>query len=522
MKIRNKLLILCVAVAVCCAVLAFVGCDVEENYGEWVTLTLPTCESAGIQVRTSIDNPEIKQTREIPATGHEWGEWTVETEPSCSVAGTEYRVCSHCDNVDKRQIPATGHNWGDWSVLVAPTCVTDGSQKRVCLNDETHTQLQSVPATGHDFSDWVVTLAPTCEDNGVETRYCRNDNTHVEMRSIEALGHKWGEPAVITAPTCSRIGVEMSVCENDCEHIKRKNLPSIGHDWGEWVTSKVATEAEEGEEIRVCKNDCTHVERRSTPVKIGDYLAFTVIEGGYKVRRATIDTPSTVYIPATYEGKPVLEIATNGFMNCDRMEHIVFLGNNLRIVNNMVFAKCVNLQSVEFPEGVTTLGSHLFYDCPNLKSIVIPSTVTKIGSIRNGNKGVQNIETITVHPDNRVYKSDGNCLIERATDTLLMGTNNAQIPEYVTTIASRAFYKASIESIVIPASVRNIEAFAFEHCDNLHTVTFLSKSITFQRYAFVNCGNLTRIEIPQGVGEFPMEALTGCGDVQIVVIPDQE
>lgn len=514
MKTRYKVLLLCAVVVLCClAFCVIAGCDVEEQYSEWLTLTTPTCEKAGVQVRTSLKNPEIQQTRELPATGHNWGEWEVVTEPTCSVTGVEQRSCSSCDNLDKRAIPATEHSWGEWTIVNAPTCLSDGSQMRVCSNDETHTQLQSVPATGHDFTEWVVTLAPTCVDNGVETRYCRNDNSHIEVRNIDALGHKWGEFVTVKTPTCTQAGQAMSVCENDDTHIQRKSLSSIGHDYGEWVTSKVATEGEQGEEIRICSHDNTHVETRSTPMKIGEYLRFTEMLGGYKVGIIKADCPSTVYIPATYQDKPVLEIATNGFMNCDMVEHIVFLGNNLRVINNVTFARCSNLQSVEFPEGVTTLGGQLFYECYNLKSVTIPSTVTSIGEYAI--RSCPALETITVHPNNKVYKSDSNCLIERATNSLLYGTKLSEIPDYVTSIAPHAFWETPIESIVIPASVREIGLLAFFHCDNLQTVVFESGAETqLADSAFNNCSNLTRVEVPETMTDIPQKAFNRCDNVE--------
>lgn len=519
MKIRNRLLILCAIIALCCVGLIFAGCNAEENYTEWVTLTLPTCETSGVQVRTSADNPEVKQTRDIPATGHIWGEWETETEPTCSVEGVEKRLCAHCGNIDKRSIPAAEHVWDEWEVLLNPTCLTDGSMKRVCLNDETHTQLQNVPATGHDFSDWVTTLAPACTDNGVEMRYCRNDNAHVEARSVQSLGHKWGEFALVEVPTCTTEGLKISVCENDCEHVMRQTVTRLGHYFGEWVTSKPATETEEGEELRICKHDCTHVQTRTTATKAGEYLTFLQTDGGYKVRNSSTDNcPSTVYIPASYNGQPVTGLDSSAFTGCKNLERVVFLGNNLRVVGSGAFMRCINLQSVDLPEGVTTLGSALFAFCDSLKSVTIPSTVTKIGF--QTQRGMTNFETLTVDPNNSVYKSDGNCLIERENNTLVCAFGNAQIPDYVVNIARNAFNVSSMESIVIPASVQNIDSSAFIHCNKLNTVTFVGLSVTLNKYAFSDCGNLIRVELPQGFGEIPENAFWSCPNMQTVIIPE--
>ncbi|MCM1194962.1 MAG: leucine-rich repeat domain-containing protein, partial [Firmicutes bacterium] len=115
-------------------------------------------------------------------------------------------------------------------------------------------------------------------------------------------------------------------------------------------------------------------------------------------------------------GRPVLEIAADGFANCDRLEKVVFSGNNLRVINNMAFASCVNLQSFEIPAGVTALGSYVFNGCDSLKSVSISATVTSIG--QSIFRECPLLETLTVDENNRVYKSENNCLLERAPDDL--------------------------------------------------------------------------------------------------------
>jgi hypothetical protein len=84
-------------------------------------------------------------------------------------------------------------------------------------------------------------------------------------------------------------------------------------------------------------------------------LAFTPIDGGaaYEVSKGTANTNGPVFIPSTYNGKPVTTVGE--------------------------FANCSDLTGVSIPSSVTFIGGNAFYDCQSLTSITIPSSVTSIG-----------------------------------------------------------------------------------------------------------------------------------------------
>jgi hypothetical protein len=103
------------------------------------------------------------------------------------------------------------------------------------------------------------------------------------------------------------------------------------------------------------------------------------------------------------------------------------------------------------------------------KNSVIPDYVTAIGDYAF--RDCTSLQSITVAANNPIYKSEGNCIIEKATNTLLVGCKNSVIPDYVTAIGDYAFksYPAdkTAKSIVVPESVRTIGIGAFEDCTRL-------------------------------------------------------
>lgn len=158
----------------------------------------------------------------------------------------------------------------------------------------------------------------------------------------------------------------------------------------------------------------------------------------------------------------------------------VEIGEGITSIGSCAFYKCVNLASAVIPEGVTTLGDSAFSACRSLKEIYIPSTVEKIGT-RTFSWFV-GLEKITVSENNPVFHSDGNCIIETATKTLLTGCNTSVIPTdgSVTAIGNNAFSGCNgLSSIVIPDCITSIGECPFVFCNSNLTVIFPTGSASY-------------------------------------------
>lgn len=114
------------------------------------------------------------------------------------------------------------------------------------------------------------------------------------------------------------------------------------------------------------------------------------------------------------------------------------------------------------PEGVTKIGTGAFR-FSLLTSLSIPSTVAEIAE---GNPFVANphLETIVVAEGNTVYNSGNgsNCIIETATNTLIVGGYGTTIPEGVIAIGENAFNQSTrITSMTLPSTLERIGQKAF-------------------------------------------------------------
>lgn len=79
--------------------------------------------------------------------------------------------------------------------------------------------------------------------------------------------------------------------------------------------------------------------------------------------------------------------------------------------------------------------------------------------------------------------------------------------------------RENIRHLVIPEGVREIEAFAFEKCGNLETVSLPGTLRTISYGAFREYGKLREIIIPEGVTGIGGYAFQSCKNLERAVLP---
>ena len=153
------------------------------------------------------------------------------------------------------------------------------------------------------------------------------------------------------------------------------------------------------------------------------------------------------------------------------------------------------LKNLIVESGVTSIGRYAFYNCTGLTSINIPDSVTSIYDYAFSY--CTGLTSITVDSGNTVYHSNGNCLIETGSKTLIAGCKNSIIPDdgSVTNIGSSAFYHCTgLTSITIPDGVTSIGAWAFKNCTGLTSIIIPDSVTSIGRDAFDNSGYYNREE----------------------------
>ena len=154
------------------------------------------------------------------------------------------------------------------------------------------------------------------------------------------------------------------------------------------------------------------------------------------------------------------------------------IGNKVTKIPSCLCNGMSNLEFINIPVNVTSIGNYAFYGCSDLTSVAIPNSVTSIG-----------------------YGAFQNC----------SGLTSVAIPNVVTSIGSYAFYGCSdLTSVAIPNSVTSIGNYAFYGCSGLTSVAIPNVVTSIGGSAFSNCSGLTSVTIPNSVTNIGGRAFYGC------------
>lgn len=166
----------------------------------------------------------------------------------------------------------------------------------------------------------------------------------------------------------------------------------------------------------------------------------------------------------------------------------VHLPASLRNLGEGAFEGCSALSSAEIAgTALTQIPARAFASCSQLQRIECPDTVVSIGEGAFENSALASI-----------------------------------VMDGVEEIGSRAFYGSRLGVLVLPASVNAIGDEAFASIPSLRSVT-LPAITTMGSYVFVNCPMLTTAVFGEGttcVGEFAFAALNGTSALTTVELPD--
>ena len=273
-----------------------------------------------------------------------------------------------------------------------------------------------------------------------------------------------------------------------------ENGNALGHDFGEWTIV-------DSKKTRKCmRNGCEYSETEEIAEPTDSkWFKFTLLYdgSGYSVSKCDgydVNTyPTEIVIPKTYNGEPVTSIGNYAFVGCD------------------------SLTSVTIPDSVTSIGEWAFYSCSGLTSVTIPESVVYIGN--DAFRGCSGLESISVSKGNTRYYSNGNCLIETETKTLILGCKNSIIPSdgSVTSIGEDAFYGcSSLTGVTIPDSVTSIGDDAFRDCIGLTSITIGNGVTSIGVGAFDGCSELTSVTIPNSVTSIGEYAFGGCSGLTTI------
>ena len=252
-----------------------------------------------------------------------------------------------------------------------------------------------------------------------------------------------------------------------------------------FVSGNCLIEASTGKLVLGCKNSTIPTDGSVTAIGEGAFFA--------------CDGLTSVTVPAS-----VATIADNAFYFCQSLKSVAFAGTpSVKVIGSSAFAYCPTLTTFTVPASVTSIGACAFDTTgieklyvSNLKgwlaisfesesanplsngatlylngaeatSVTVPADATVINSLSLS--VYDKLAALSVASGNSVYKSAGNCIIDAATNTLILGCKNSTIPSSVTAIGEGAFFGCeSLSDITIPSSIVSIGKNAFYETGAYH------------------------------------------------------
>ena len=169
---------------------------------------------------------------------------------------------------------------------------------------------------------------------------------------------------------------------------------------------------------------------------------------------------------------------------------------------------------LKIPEGIVRIEEDAFIKT-SIRELSIPSSVQYIHP--TAFIKCKKLKKISVSPENPVYHSSGNCVIETAQKVLIAACASSVIPAdgSVVKIDRYAFYDHALSSVEIPETITRIEDAVFSYND-LQSIRIPSKVNTLYDCVFLHCTKLETVYLPAALSLIQHDAFAECDALKTV------
>lgn len=187
---------------------------------------------------------------------------------------------------------------------------------------------------------------------------------------------------------------------------------------------------------------------------------------------------TSVHIPNT-----ITEIEANAFAWCPNIKSIK-IPDSVKTIGNSVcefstslesitigsgiteipegFVRDTSIKKIHMPEGIKSIGTHAFAGCSLLEECIIPDSVTYMGRIFGDYNALKRIKM-----SNNIEGLDTGFFMYS------QNLSSVDVGDSVKIIGDMAFYGSpNLKSVTLPASLTNINEYAFTDCNSLTDIYF--------------------------------------------------
>lgn len=190
----------------------------------------------------------------------------------------------------------------------------------------------------------------------------------------------------------------------------------------------------------------------------------------------------------------ITSIGQGAFSFCPSLDHIT-IPKGVTVLSKDLFASCHGLREVYLHDGITAINEGVFYYCtsltyctfPDRGENILPAALTEIGTNCFMNTALKQINMKETQIKNIPDWAFNSC----------ENLKEIKFPDGLETIGNNTFSGCPFTSITLPASLTEIQGFAFLSCDNLRFVTCKATTPpTLGRMVFPN--KVYQLTVPNG------------------------
>jgi hypothetical protein len=224
-----------------------------------------------------------------------------------------------------------------------------------------------------------------------------------------------------------------------------------------------------------------------------------------------LGTATDVVIPDRIAGKTVTAIGKKAFAYNETVA-LVKLPDTLTEIGYGAFSLCYDLSTINLPEGLKSIGDYAFNMC-SLTAISFPASLTKVGA--NAFSNCQEITYLRIPATLTEIGEYAFSGIGYTNKGWSKGEFELVLDEGIEVIG-KWFFATTMESVVLPSTVKRLEEGAFSGCDYLTSITLNEGLVSIGDLAFEGCSNLTEIVIPSTVTEMSVLSFHQCPRLKAV------
>ena len=221
----------------------------------------------------------------------------------------------------------------------------------------------------------------------------------------------------------------------------------------------------------------------------GDWTYEMLSAGGVVLTGSRKDEYTTLAIPETLEGQPVIELAEDAFI--DKL-----------------------FQKVTLPKTVEKLGDGCLYSPVLRQAELYGEAAPDVTGPFSCEIGCCRVQKVTILPGTRRI---ADCLFED-----LFGLQEVSLPDTLEEIGDQAFCGCgNLKTISFPEGLKDIGKSAFWDCDTLEEITLPATLESIGSEAFGDCGELRRVCLPRSC-QVAEDAFDDCApDLELIYLGEE-